>query len=89
MVFLSHFGMLAAKEFRTGGFEMPALRCPSCGYSDLHAVDVELIKLNAKALDSLEREHQQELACKRCGWTPSKQAHPNALVGVEPIDRNI
>jgi predicted nucleic-acid-binding Zn-ribbon protein len=68
---------------------MPALKCPSCGYSDLHAVDVETIELDSNAPGSFRREHQQELACKRCGWTPTLAHEPQVVLSVKPADHNV
>jgi hypothetical protein len=67
---------------------MPALRCPDCGYSDLHAVDVELIQPDSNAKSGMRRSHQQELGCKRCGWSPSKAAVPELVLASRPLDRN-
>jgi len=68
---------------------MPALKCPECGYSDLHAVEVETINTDLKAPGRFRREHQQELACKRCGWTPTLNQEPEAVLSITPVDRNV
>jgi len=73
---------------------MPALRCPHCGVSDLHAVAVEMAEVNPKAPrvtapDIIKVENRTELACKRCGWTPSADAHPDSLMDVHSIDDNV
>lgn len=68
---------------------MPALRCPQCGASDLHAVDVETVELDVRHPGEFQREHYNELACKRCGWTPTKSQQPNQVVAVSPIDANV
>ena len=72
---------------------MPSLRCPQCGHSDLHAVAVEVTTRQGEP-EPLPLEHtsanptMQELACMQCGWTPSKEAHPNSVVGTTSVDPN-
>jgi len=68
---------------------MPALKCPRCGYSDLHAIDIETIDSNFNAKNGIRRTHRQELGCKRCGWSPSKAIEPDLVLASKPIDKNI
>ena len=68
---------------------MPALRCPRCGYSDLHAIDVEMVQPELGAKSGTRRTHQQELGCKRCGWSPSKAAEPAQVLSAAPKDNNV
>ncbi len=65
---------------------MPALKCPNCQTSDLHAVQVDLE--STQDVNHSQR-HVEELACKQCGWTPSGQAKDAVLLGSRPIDQNI
>jgi hypothetical protein len=62
---------------------MPALKCPRCGFCELHAIDVENTqqqkqvtteKTRGEAKSDLKQPHRQELGCQRCGWSPSKVA---------------
>jgi hypothetical protein len=67
---------------------MPALRCPRCGYSDLHAVDVELVHPDLFSESGFRRTHRQELGCKRCDWSPSKAAEPAKVLVTTPINNH-
>lgn len=68
---------------------MPSLRCPRCGTSDLHAVEVEVMEINPRVPGMVEIEHPVELACKRCGWTPTAETHPNTVLDIRPADMNV
>ncbi len=65
---------------------MPSLKCPDCGNSDLHAVDVEIVRPQADAPEGIAHEHKHELACKQCGWGPSKKAHPTTVISSTSLD---
>ena len=67
---------------------MPALKCPHCGYSDLHAIDIETLDADFNGKNGLRRTHRQELGCKRCGWSPSKALKPELVLATTPIDTN-
>lgn len=66
---------------------MPSLRCPRCNLSDLHAVLVEIAEIDPKANGIVALTQQRELSCKRCGWAPSVDRHPNKVLSVIAIDR--
>jgi hypothetical protein len=72
-----------------GALLMPALKCPHCGFSDLHAVDVETVRVEPSSPNGLKRSHQHELACKKCGWTPSASLKPDQVLKVKPLDSNV
>ena len=69
---------------------MTALKCPHCGYSDLHAVNVktkEPVCRSGAINDHIEQ--QNELGCKRCGWTPAKDSPRHEVLDIEAIDSNV
>ena len=62
---------------------MPSLKCPHCGTSDLHAVEVQKMDFPA-----FELKEAHELSCKQCGWTPSADSHPERVMSVTSMDDN-
>ena len=68
---------------------MPSLKCPRCGASDLHAVNVETLALRPDASPLVDVAEKTELACKRCGWTPSAEEQSATVLHVKPADSNI